>query len=52
MLKKKNKKKSVLFELKKIKSLERLSDKELYLIESFLVNLSEICYQICAYEKK
>jgi len=47
-----NKKRTVFFELKKIKALEGLSDEELELIEDFLLNLSDICYQIYIYEKK
>lgn len=47
-----NKKRTVFFELKKIKALQGFSDEELELIDYFLLNLSDICYQIYANEKK
>ena len=47
-----NKKKTIFFELQKIKSLERLSDKKLEIIEDFLLNLSDICYKIYVNERK
>jgi|TARA_B100000519_G_C13951735_1_gene301024 hypothetical protein len=52
MSKKINKKKAVFLELKKIKYLDGLSDKELEIIEDFLLNLSDICYKIYVNERK
>jgi hypothetical protein len=52
MSKKINKKKTTISELKKIKSLQGLSDEKLELIGDYLLNLSDICYKIYANEKK
>jgi len=48
----KNKNKTTISELKKIKYLEGLSDEKLEIIEYFLLNLSDICYKIYVYERK
>jgi|TARA_B110000908_G_C9936414_1_gene306271 hypothetical protein len=48
----KNKNKTIISELKKIKSLQGLSDEKLELIGDYLLNLSDICYKIYANEKK
>lgn len=52
MRERENKNKPIISELKKIKSLQGLSDEELEIIEDFLLNLSDICYKIYANEKK
>ena len=48
----KNNNKNIILELKKIKSLQGLSDEKLELIGDYLLNLSDICYKIYSNEKK
>ncbi len=52
MRERKNKNKTSISKLRKIKYLERFTDEELELIDYFLLNLSYICYKIDINERK
>ena len=52
MRERKNKNKTSISELRKIKYLEQFSDEELEIIDYFLLNLSDICYKVYAKERK